>query len=145
MKKLRALLREFVSIGAVLPGSISSQLNVCGMPGCRCKDKRNPKKHGPYFQLSYGAKGKSSSMFIKEEDAGVAGKMTDNYRKLRDLTVEIGHEMVGLCRKEGIDHATCIYNEILEREMKRSAGIKNAESARSSAISVKLCRTNAAT
>lgn len=127
MKKLRMLLRKLVCTGAILPGSINRQFNVCGMPGCRCKDKENPRKHGPYFQLSYGAKGKSSSMFVKEAEAVMAGKMTESYRRVRDLTVEIGHEMVALCRKKGFGEAVRIYNEILDLEKRRSIGISEGE------------------
>jgi len=124
MKKLRMLVRALVGIGPILPGSISRQFNVCGMPGCRCKDRKAPKKHGPYFQLSYGAKGRSSSMFVKEADSEMAGKMTENYRRFRGLTVEIGFELVALCREKGIDEAARTYNEILEQEKTRSIGRK---------------------
>ena len=34
-------------LGPFLPGCISRQFNVCGNPGCRCKNPRNPKRHGP--------------------------------------------------------------------------------------------------
>ncbi len=124
MKKLRMLLRKLVCTGAILPGSINRQFNVCGMPGCRCKDKENPRRHGPYFQLSYGAKGKSSSMFVKEADAAMAGEMTESYRRIRDLTVDIGHEMVALCREKGFGEAVRICNEILDREKRRSVGME---------------------
>lgn len=32
------------ALGPMLPGSISTQWNVCGKSGCRCKDQDNPKK-----------------------------------------------------------------------------------------------------
>ena len=124
MKKLKMLVRKLLDIGAILPGSISRQFNVCGMSGCRCKDKKNPRKHGPYFQLSYGAKGKSSSMFVKEADTVMAGRMAENYKRFRDLTIEIGFEMVALSREKGVDGAARIYNEILYREKMRSIGRK---------------------
>ncbi|MFZ2653951.1 MAG: DUF6788 family protein [Victivallales bacterium] len=125
MKKLRMLVRAIVGVGPILPGSVSRQFNVCGMPGCRCKDKKEPRKHGPYFQLSYGAKGRSSSMLVKEADAGMVGMMTGNYRRIRDLTVETGFEMVALCREKGVDEAARIYSDILEREKSRSIGRKS--------------------
>ena len=38
--------RQLAAMGPVLPGSLSEQWNVCGTPGCRCKARSNPKKHG---------------------------------------------------------------------------------------------------
>lgn len=49
------------------PGSFSTQYNVCGSPGCRCKTDP-PKKHSPYYQISYTRKGKSSSRFVRNGD-----------------------------------------------------------------------------
>jgi hypothetical protein len=41
------------ALGPMRPGSLSRQYNVCGKPGCRCKDPKNPRRHGPYDQLNY--------------------------------------------------------------------------------------------
>ena len=41
-------------------GSLSRQYNVCSSPGCRCKASP-PRKHGPYYQLSYTRNGKSTT------------------------------------------------------------------------------------
>jgi len=48
--------------------------------------------------------------------------MAENYRRIRDLTVEIGFEMVALCREKGVAEASRIYNELLECEKMRSIG-----------------------
>ena len=53
-------------MGDLRPGSLSTQYKVCGSPGCRCK-ATPPIKHGPYYQVSYTRKGKSSSKFVKKE------------------------------------------------------------------------------
>ena len=34
--------RALTALGPVLPGSISKQWNVCGKPGCKCKDAKHP-------------------------------------------------------------------------------------------------------
>jgi len=39
------------------PGSLSKQYSVCGKAGCRCVDREKPRKHGPYYQLSYVHRG----------------------------------------------------------------------------------------
>ncbi len=65
-KKIEQLKQKLLNLGPVLPGSISEQWNVCGTPGCKCKDPKTPQKHGPYYQLSFSVGGRSSSMFIKK-------------------------------------------------------------------------------
>ena len=52
----------------ILLGTVGVYYNVCGKTPCRCKDKDNPQKHGPYYQLSYSLKGKNSSISIKAEE-----------------------------------------------------------------------------
>ncbi|HSF10411.1 MAG TPA: DUF6788 family protein [Nitrospirales bacterium] len=61
---LQRIQRQLATLGPVLPGSLSEQWNVCGTPGCRCKAPSNPKKHGPYYQLSFTVAGKSSTLFV---------------------------------------------------------------------------------
>ena len=52
-RRIEKIKAELEGLGGMHPGSISEQYNVCGTPGCRCKDKKNPQKHGPYYQLSF--------------------------------------------------------------------------------------------
>ena len=59
--------QALIKIGDLRPGSLSTQYNVCGRPGCRCK-ATPPEKHGPYYQVSFTRKGKSSSKFVKMKD-----------------------------------------------------------------------------
>ncbi len=70
------------------PGSLSEQYNVCGTLGCRCKDPDNPRKHGPYYQLSYSWRGKSSSRFVKPEWVAEMRQKVANYKRFRELTNE---------------------------------------------------------
>lgn len=72
-------------LGPLLPGSISKQWNVCGTPGCKCKDKKEPQRHGPYFQLSYSLGGKSSSVFIKPDDVVEVRRRIKRYREFKEL------------------------------------------------------------
>jgi hypothetical protein len=70
------------------PGSLSEQYNVCGKPSCRCKNPRRPRKHGPYFQLSYTWRGKSSSRFVRPERVAEMRHKVDNYKQFRELVNE---------------------------------------------------------
>jgi hypothetical protein len=41
---VREVKQALDALGPVLPGSISKQWNVCGKPGCRCKDPDRPQR-----------------------------------------------------------------------------------------------------
>jgi len=72
--------------GAMRPGSLSRQYNVCGKPGCRCKDPKHPRRHGPYYQLNYVYRGKKTSQFIRREILGQVRTELANYKQFRRLT-----------------------------------------------------------
>lgn len=92
-------------IGPMLPGSISEQWNVCGTPGCRCKDPERPAKHGPYYQLSYTVGGRSSTMFIKKDDLAEARRRIKRYAQFKSLCTELVHADVAWCRKTGLERS----------------------------------------
>ncbi len=91
--KIRQRLSDLLNEGPMLPGSIKKQWNVCGMPGCRCKDPNDPRKHGPYFQLSFTLAGKSTSMFVKEEEFALMMVMTERYRRFKALSLLLVHRL----------------------------------------------------
>jgi len=87
-RKIEHLKRQLAELGPMHPGSLSEQYNVCGKSGCRCKDPKNPQKHGPYCQLSFTWRGKSRTRFVRAERlAGVREKVA-NYKHFRELTDE---------------------------------------------------------
>jgi hypothetical protein len=88
---------ELNALGDLRPGSLSTQYNVCGSPGCRCKAVP-PEKHGPYYQISFSRKGKSSSKFVKKEDLPTIRKQLKNYERMKllvdrwiDLAIELSN------------------------------------------------------
>jgi hypothetical protein len=83
-RQIGKLKRELSALGELRPGSLSTQYNVCGSHGCRCK-ATPPKKHGPYHQVSCSRKGKSSTKFIRKEDLPAIRKQLKNYEKLKTL------------------------------------------------------------
>ena len=87
-KRIETIKRKLSALGDMRPGSLSTQFNVCGNPTCRCKDPDNPKKHGPYYQLSYTHKGRSKSEFVKKEDLEAAKKQLKNYQQFKKLTAD---------------------------------------------------------
>ena len=93
--------RQLAAMGPVLPGSLSEQWNVCGTPGCRCKAPSNPKKHGPYYQLSFTVAGKSSTLFVQEEDVGEVRRRLKCYQHFKTLTTAWVQACLALARQQG--------------------------------------------
>ena len=100
-RRIEQLKRKLGRMGPMLPGSISEQWNVCGTPGCRCKDQDKPVKHGPYYQLSFTVGGKSSTIFIKNEDLAEVHRRLKRYQQFKTLTTELVQASIALARKAG--------------------------------------------
>ena len=79
---------KLLEIGDMRPGSLNKQLTVCGRSGCKCQDLTNPRKHGPYYQLSYVHQGKSTTQFIPKELVKTVEQELKNYKAFKSLTTE---------------------------------------------------------
>ena len=86
--KVAGIRQKLQEIGPMRPGSLNKQYTVCGKAGCRCVDSKNPRKHGPYYQLSYVHQGKSTTRFIRAQFVQEIKKELANYKKFRQLTEE---------------------------------------------------------
>src|ERR1022692_3696767 len=94
-RQIEKVKRDLAALGDMRPGSLSTQYNVCGKPGCRCKADP-PQKHGPYYQVSFTRKGKSSSKFVRKEDLPEVRKQIENYERMKLLTdkwIELAMEL----------------------------------------------------
>ena len=101
-RQIKKVKREISALGELRPGSLSTQYNVCGSPGCRCK-ATPPKKHGPYYQVSFSRKGKSSTKFVRKEDLPAIRKQLKNYEKLKalmDRWIDLATELSNLRLKK---------------------------------------------
>src|SRR2546427_342171 len=85
--RIRKIKRQLASLGDLRPGALSQQYNICGNPSCRCK-ATPPVKHGPYYQISFTWKGRSTTQFVREEDIDEVQQQLENYRLLRQLVDE---------------------------------------------------------
>jgi len=97
------LKERLFNLGAVLPGSLSKQWNVCGSPGCKCKNPVRPVKHGPYYQLSYTLKGKSSTVFVKKAALREVRARMKRYKEFRKLCGALVEAYIVDFRKHGIE------------------------------------------
>jgi hypothetical protein len=86
--QIEAVKKQLAELGPMHPGSLSEQYNVCGNPGCRCKDPKDPRRHGPYYQLSYTWRGKSSTRFVRQEGVARMREKVSNYKRFRELVNE---------------------------------------------------------
>ncbi len=102
-QQIEQLKTQLGDLGPMHPGSLGEQYNVCGTPGCRCKDPEDPRKHGPYYQLSYSWRGKSSSRFVKPDRVAAMRQKVANYKRFRELTnqwVDLAVELERVQRAE---------------------------------------------
>ena len=87
-RKIEHLKQQLAELGPIHPGSLSEQFNVCGKPDCRCKDPKDPQKHGPYYHLSFTWRGKSRTLFVRAERLAEIREKLANYKRFRELTDE---------------------------------------------------------
>jgi hypothetical protein len=98
LRQIERVKGQLAALGDLRPGSLSTQYNVCGTPGCRCK-ATPPEKHGPYDQVSFTRKGKSSSKFVRKEDLNTVRRELKNYevmKTLMDRWIEMATELSNL-------------------------------------------------
>lgn len=85
-EKIKIVKNKIDKISSMRPGNITKQYNVCGSPGCACKDEKDPKKHGPYYKLNYQHQGKSKTVFIKEKNVKKIALENKNYKLFKKLS-----------------------------------------------------------
>ncbi len=75
---------QICQLGNLRPGALSQQYSVCGKSGCRCAAEP-PQKHGPYYQLSYTLKKRSTTRFVKKEDVSRIKREINSYARMKRL------------------------------------------------------------
>ena len=98
LRQIERVKGQLAALGDLRPGSLSTQYNVCGTPGCRCK-ATPPEKHGPYYQVSFTRKGKSSSKFVRKENLNTVRRELKNYEVMKTLVdrwIEMATELSNL-------------------------------------------------
>ena len=82
--KIEKLKQELLTLGDLRPGTLSEQYNVCGKAGCACKADP-PRKHGPYYQVSFTWQGRSRTQFVRREHVATVRQQLRTYERLREL------------------------------------------------------------
>lgn len=88
--KLADLHQRLAQLPPFHPGKLSQQYVRCGKQTCQCKDPKNPRRHGPYYHLSYAIRGKkNSTIFVREEQLDIVKKSLETYRVFQETVDEI--------------------------------------------------------
>lgn len=87
-ERIRDIKGQIGNLEKFRTGSLSEQYNVCGKPGCRCKDEKNPKKHGPYYQISFYKNKKHTTFFVRKEHVKSIKAEVKTYKLLKSLIEE---------------------------------------------------------
>ena len=82
--RIAKLKQELMTLGDLRPGTLSEQYNVCGKAGCACKADP-PRKHGPYYQVSFTWQGRSRTQFVRREHVATVRQQLRTYERLRKL------------------------------------------------------------
>lgn len=69
-------------------GSVSERWMKCGKPGCPCQTDKKA-RHGPYFSVTRGVKGRTSSRYLNEEEAAVARRQVEAGQAFRKEIAEL--------------------------------------------------------
>lgn len=83
-QRFQALKREFQELDFFCKGTLLKRMMKCGKAQCACR--QNPaKRHGPYFEWTYKAKGKTVNVKLTPEVMPLFRAASHQYRKLRSL------------------------------------------------------------
>src|ERR1700731_3563757 len=97
------LLRRIRELGDFQPGSITSATRRCGSPRCHCAKPNDP-GHGPHFQLTQKAEGKTvtqnlpSPAAVRKAESEIA-----EFRKFQILTGELVDVNRKICRLRRVE------------------------------------------
>ena|ERR1039458_640433 len=82
MQRFLELKREFQHLECFCKGTVLRRMVKCGKAYCACRDDP-AKRHGPYFEWTYKAKGKTVNVKLTPEAMPVYRAASQEYRKLK--------------------------------------------------------------
>jgi hypothetical protein len=83
-QKYRDLAAQLATIGLIHSGSVTRRYTRCATPGCKCHADP-PQPHGPYYQWTAKANGKTVTRRLTEDEATLYQEWIANDRQLRHL------------------------------------------------------------
>ena len=83
-QRFRELKRGLSQIEYFCKGTVLKRMMKCGKAQCACASDP-AKRHGPYFELTYKAKGKTINVKLSPEAAPLYKAAAQQYRRLKTL------------------------------------------------------------
>lgn len=83
-QQFAGLKREIEELRYFCKGTVLKRMMKCGQQRCACQEDP-AKRHGPYFEWTYKAKGKTVNVRLRPDEAQVYKAATQQYRKLKSL------------------------------------------------------------
>src|ERR1700693_4705314 len=83
-QRFRELKQEFQQLEYCCKGTLRKRMMKCGKAPCACRQDPT-KRHGPYFEWTYKAKGKTVNVKLTRDVMPMFRAASHQYRKLRSL------------------------------------------------------------
>ena len=102
-KQRTRILKQLLSIGAMLPGSYNEVYCKCGKPNCWCRENRGHR----FRRITWTEGGRSKTRAIPEKDISWIKEFTGSYREFQQKKRQI-KEMEGVLKTLIGEHAAGI-------------------------------------
>lgn len=105
LQQFAGLKQQIEEVEYFCKGTVLKRMMKCGQQRCACH-KDPTKRHGPYFEWTFKAKGKTVNIRLQPAEAAVYSDATQQYRKLKAIMMR----MESLSRKAvvGLAKRACL-------------------------------------
>ena len=87
-QRFRQVRKELLQLDYFLKGTVLRRMMKCGKPQCACQ--RDPaQRHGPYFEWTYKAAGKTVNVKLSPQAAPLYLAATKQHRKLKAVLARL--------------------------------------------------------
>ena len=87
-QRFRQARRELLAVEYFIKGTVLKRMMKCGRPQCACHNDAS-KRHGPYFEWTYKANGKTVNVKLTAEAAPLYKAATKQQRKLKTVLAKL--------------------------------------------------------
>lgn len=87
-KEKQEVIKELPPLDKLMRGTFIESYLECMRVGCKCH-KAKKYRHGPYYRVSYGKKGRMHHVYVPVKMKAEVKQWTENYRKLQEAIEKI--------------------------------------------------------